>query len=88
MKFRFTPLNLFTAFLVAVAAYVFIYGAGIAGRPLEHWGGIIGWIFLLFALVVFVIDIMFRNFFIETKKIWMVETFFIVLVIIIFLLVK
>ena len=88
MKFRFTPLNLFTAFLVAVAAYVFINGASIAGKPLEHWGGTIGWIFLLFAFVVFVLDLMFRNYFPETKKIWIIETCFIVFVAILFLLVK
>ncbi|MFI5138170.1 MAG: hypothetical protein ACHQIM_10100 [Sphingobacteriales bacterium] len=48
----------------------------------------IGWIFLLFAVVVSFMDIMFRNFFPEAKKIWIVELSFITLATIIFLIVK
>ena len=88
MKFRFTPLNLATAFLILAAGYIFIYGASIAGRPYEHWSGTIGCIFLLFAFVVFVLDVMFRNFFPETKKIWIIELSFIALVTIILLIIK
>ena len=36
-------------------------------------GATIGWIFLLFAVVVSFMDIMFRNFLAETKKVWIVE---------------
>ena len=90
MKFRITPLNFATAFLTFVAIYIWIYGAQIAGIQYQqlHLGGQLTWIFLLFAFVVFVLDLMFRNFFPETKKIWIIETCFIVFVAILFLLVK
>jgi hypothetical protein len=42
----------------------------------------------LFAVVVSFMDILFRNFFPETKKVWIVELSFITLVAIIFSLVK
>jgi hypothetical protein len=48
----------------------------------------IGFIFLLFAIVVSFIDLLFRNFFTENKKLWIVELSFITLAAIIFLLVK
>ncbi|HMG08111.1 MAG TPA: hypothetical protein VK609_06345 [Mucilaginibacter sp.] len=88
MKLRITPLNFATTFFIVMAAYIWIYGAHIAGRPLENWSTTIGWIFLLFAAVVFFLDLIFRNFFAELKKLWIVESCFIVLVVIIFLLVK
>lgn len=88
MKFRITPLNFASAFFLVVAAYIWIYGAGMAGHPLETWSGTIGWIFLLFAFVVFFLDLIFRNFFAELKKLWMIELCFMALVVIIFLLVK
>jgi len=88
MKLRITPLNFATTFFILVAAYIWIYGAHIAGRPLENWSGTIGWIFLLFAFVVFFLDLIFRNFFAELKKLWLVELCFIALVVIIFLIVR
>jgi hypothetical protein len=78
MKFRITPLNFCTAFFLILAGYIFINGAQITGRPYEHWTGTITGIFVLFAVVVFFLDVTFRNFFPETKK----------LALIIFLLVK
>ncbi|MDN5287409.1 MAG: hypothetical protein JWR38_3683 [Mucilaginibacter sp.] len=88
MKLRITPLNFATTFFLLAAAYIWIFGAHIAGRPLESWSGTIGWIFLLFAFVVFFLDLIFRNFFAELKKLWIVELCFIALVAVIFLLVK
>ncbi|GGG99610.1 hypothetical protein [Mucilaginibacter phyllosphaerae] len=87
-KFRITPLNFATAFFFILAGYIFINGAKITGAPYEHWSGTIGWIFILFAVVVSWLDIIFRNFFPETKKLWIVELSFITLVLIIFFLVK
>lgn len=87
-KFRISPLNFATAGFFALAAYIFIYGAKITGNPYEHWSGTIGWIFILFGVVVSLLDIIFRNFFTETKKLWVIEFSFITLVAIIFLLVK
>lgn len=90
MKLRLTPLNFATAFLIAAAVYIWINGASIAGGPYQqlHLGNTIVWVFFLFAFVVFVIDLMFRNFFPETKKLWMIEIAFIIFVTIIFLLVR
>ncbi|MBK0378993.1 hypothetical protein [Mucilaginibacter segetis] len=87
-KFRISPLNFGTAFFLILAVYIFMNGAKITGSPYEHWSGTITWIFILFAVVVSLLDIIFRNFFAETKKLWIVEGSFITLVIIIFLLVK
>jgi len=88
MKLRITPLNFATTFFLVVAVYIWIYGAGIAGRPLETWSGTISWIFLLFAAVVFFLDLIFRNFFAELKKLWIIELCFMALVVVIFLMVK
>jgi hypothetical protein len=88
MKLRITPLNFATAFLLFVAIYSWIYGVKLSGMKLLDMGNAIGWIFLLFAVVVSFMDIMFRNFFPETKKLWIVELSFITLAAIIFLLVK
>jgi hypothetical protein len=88
MKLRITPLNFASAFFLFVAVYSWIYGVKISGVQFKHLNGTIGWIFLLFAVVVSFMDIMFRNFFSATKKIWIVELSFITLAAIIFLLVK
>lgn len=88
MKFRITPLNFSSAFFLVIAVYSWVYGVKISGVQFPHMGGAIGWIFLLFAVVVSFMDIMFRNFFPETKKLWIVELSFITLAAIIFLIVK
>jgi hypothetical protein len=88
MKFRLTPLNIVSALFLILAVYVWVYGAATVGMQVQQLGRAIGWIFLLFAFVVSFLDIMLRNFFPETKKIWIVELSFITLTTIIFLLVK
>ena len=88
MKIRITPLNFATAFFLTLAVYVWIYGAGITGMRVSHLGGMVSMIFLLFAFVVSFMDIMFRNFFPEIKKLWIVELSFITLAAVIFLIVK
>ena len=88
MKIRITPLNFATAFFLLLAVYVWIYGAGITGMKVSHLGGVVSMVFLLFAFVVSFMDIMFRNFFPDLKKIWLIEISFITLATIIFLLVK
>jgi hypothetical protein len=88
MKFRITPLNFASAFFLFIAVYSWIYGVKISGYQFKSMSGAIGWIFLLFAVVVSFMDIMFRNFFPENKKVWIVELSFITLAAIIFLLVK
>lgn len=87
-KFRITPLNFAAAGLFILSAYIFINGAKITGSPYEHWSGTISLIFILFGIVVSWLDLIFRNFFTETKKLWIIELSFITLVAIIFLLVK
>jgi hypothetical protein len=88
MKFRITPLNFASACFLIIAVYSWVYGIKISGVQFQHMSAAIGWIFLLFAVVVSFMDILFRNFFPETKKIWIVELSFITLAAIIFLLVK
>jgi hypothetical protein len=88
MKLRITPLNFVTAFFLIIAIYSWVYGVKISGVQFKNMGGTIGWIFLLFAVVVSFMDILFRNFFPEIKKLWIVELSFITLAAIIFLLVK
>ncbi|HEX3387285.1 MAG TPA: hypothetical protein VHS53_18930 [Mucilaginibacter sp.] len=89
-KFRITPLNFAAAFLLFMSVYVWIYGINVMGKSYPHvlksW--MFGAIFLLFAMVVSFMDIMLRNFFRETKKLWIVELSFITLAIILFLLAK
>ena len=85
---RLTPLNVVSALFLITAVYIFIYGAGVVGMKVHYLGSAVGWIFLLFAFVVSFLDIMLRNFFPQTKKIWIVELSFIFLTLIIFLLVK
>jgi hypothetical protein len=88
MKIRITPLNFATAFFLILAVYIWINGAAITGMTFTHLGGAISLIFLLFAFVVSFMDIMFRNFFPDLKKLWLIELSFITLATIIFLLVK
>jgi hypothetical protein len=88
MKFKITPLNIATAFFLFAAVYIFIYGIQINQSKTLHLSGAIGGVFLLFALVVFVIDMMLRNLFPQTKKLWIIELSFVVLTTVIYLLVK
>ncbi|MGN6638795.1 MAG: hypothetical protein ACTHJ8_07780 [Mucilaginibacter sp.] len=90
MKFRITPLNFAAAFFLFLAAYIWLFGVSVIGghypHALKSW--MFGAIFLLFAMVVSFMDIMLRNFFRETKKLWIVELSFITLAIILFLLAR
>jgi len=88
MKVRITPLNFASALFLFLAFYVWMYGAKTVGMQVKQLGTAIGWIFLFFALAVSFLDVMLRNFFPETKKIWIVELSFITLTAIIFLLVR
>lgn len=89
-KFRITPLNFAAAFFLFMAAYIMFYGVSVMGGHYPHAlkSGLFAGIFVLFAMVVSFMDIMLRNFFPQTKKLWIVELSFITLAIIIFLLVK
>ena len=88
MKFRISPLNFSTAFLLVLAVYSWIYGVKVSGHKFNDMQTAVGLIFLLFAVVVSFMDVMFRNFFPQTKNLWIVELSFITLVLIILLLVK
>jgi hypothetical protein len=88
MKLRITPLNFASAFLLVVAVYSWVYGVQISGTHFKTMSTAVGWIFILFAVVVSFMDIMFRNFFPVIKKLWIVELSFITLAAIILLLVK
>ncbi len=86
MKLRITPLNFATAFFLVVAVYSWVYGIKVSGYQFKNLGAVIGWIFLLFAMVVSFMDILFRNYFPQNKKLWIVELSFITLAAIIFYL--
>jgi hypothetical protein len=88
MKIKITPLNFATAFFLILAVYIWINGASITGMEFTHMSGAISLIFLLFAFVVSFLDIIFRNFFADIKKLWLIELSFITLALVIFLLVK
>jgi len=89
MKFRLTPLNFCTAFFIFLTAYLWIVGGNaIAGRLSHHINNSLAWIFLLFAFVVSFLDLIFRNFFPQTKRLWLVELSFITLTVVIYLLIK
>ena len=88
MRIKITPLNFATAFFIILAVWVFIKGADVTGMGFTHMGTAIGLVFLLVAFVVSFMDIIFRNFFQETKKLWVIELSFITLALVIFLLVK
>ena len=92
MKLRITPLNFATAFFFVMAVYIFLKGAHVLkisyAMPQTHLRVTLSIIFLFFGLVVAFLDVMLRNFFPEIKKLWIVESSFIVLTAVIFLLVK
>ncbi|MGZ3756797.1 MAG: hypothetical protein ACXVJE_16365 [Mucilaginibacter sp.] len=88
MKFRITPLNFATAAFLFLSAYTFIKGVSVVGSKTIHLGTAMGLVFLLFAFVVSFMDVMLRNFFPQTKKLWVIELSFITLAAIIFLIVK
>lgn len=88
MKFRITPLNFASAALLILSFYTLINGVAVMGSKTIHLGTAMGLIFLLFAFVVSFMDIMLRNFFPETKKLWLIEISFITLAAVIFLIVK
>jgi hypothetical protein len=88
MKIKITPLNIATAFLLFVAVYIGVYGIQIGNSKSIHFNGTICAVFVLFAFVVFVIDLMLRNFFPEMKRLWIIEGCFITLTSVIYLLVK
>lgn len=88
MKFRITPLNLATAGFIVLAADIWINGAKLSGGQYQHFGSAISWMFLLFAFAVSFLDITLRNFFPDTKKLWLIEMSLIVLTTILYLLVS
>jgi hypothetical protein len=88
MKIRITPLNFASAFFLFAAIYSWIFGVSVSGVHLHVITASIGWIFLLFAIVVSFMDIMLRNFFPDIKKLWLIELSFLTLVLVLFFLVK
>lgn len=88
MKLRITPLNFASAFFLVAAVYSWIFGVKVGPLRVQDMGPTVGWIFLLFAVVVSFLDLIFRNFFHQLKKLWLIELSFITLTAIIFLLVK
>jgi hypothetical protein len=89
MKLRLTPLNFATAFLIVLAFVTWFYKpVSVTGNDLKQWTGTIAIIFLTFAVFSFFLDMLFRNYFLQTKMLWMVEIAFIILTAVIYLLVR
>ncbi|MBE7175023.1 MAG: hypothetical protein INR69_01380 [Mucilaginibacter polytrichastri] len=87
-SFRFTPLNLATAALLLLAVYVAMNGAAFTGQGNERWSTAIAALFALLAVATFFLDLIFRNFFPETRRLWIIELAFMALTTVIFLLIK
>lgn len=89
MKLRLTPLNFATAFLIVLAFITWFYKpVSVTGTELKQWTGTIAIIFLTFAVFSFFLDMLFRNYFLQIKMLWMVEIAFIILTAVIYLIVR
>lgn len=87
-SFRLTPLNLVTAVFLFMALYTALYGAAFTGSEYQRWSGAIAGLFALFAIATFFLDMIFRNFIPETKRLWIVELSFVAFTTVLFLLLK
>jgi hypothetical protein len=90
MKLRISPLNFATAFFIVLAIVTWFFKpVGVTGNGgFKQMTGTIALIYLLFALVTSFLDLIFRNFFLQTKLLWMVEGSFVILTAVIYLLVR
>ncbi|WP_345951713.1 MULTISPECIES: hypothetical protein [unclassified Mucilaginibacter] len=89
MKLRLTPLNFATAFLIVLAAITWFFKpVSVTGSEFKQWTGTIALIYLLFGMILWFLDMIFRNFFLNTKTLWMVELSFIILTVVIYLFVR
>ena len=75
MKIRFTPLNVVSAVLLVSSIYFIVFTAPIGWKV----SGTIS-LFLL-AFICFISDLVFRRYLLITKRIWLFELLFIILVI-------
>jgi len=89
MKTRITPLNFATAFFLVLAFVTWYYKPmSITGTQYKQWTGTIALVFLVYAVGVAFLDMIFRNFFKQTKSLWIIEISFILFTAVIYLLVK
>jgi hypothetical protein len=89
MKLRITPLNFATALFIVLAVFTWLFKpVSVTGIEYKQWTGTIALIFLLFAVMSTFLDLIFRNYFLQTKMLWMVEISFIIFTAVIYLLVR
>jgi hypothetical protein len=89
MKLRLTPLSFAVAFFIVLAFVTWFYKpVAVTGKQYIQMSGTIALIFLLFAIMSWFLDMIFRNFFTQNKMLWIVEVSFIVLTAVIYLLVR
>jgi hypothetical protein len=89
MKLRITPLNFATALFLVLAVVTWLFKpVSVTGVQYKQWTGTIALIFLLFGVMSTFLDIIFRNFFSQTKMLWMIEISFIIFTAVIYLLVR
>lgn len=89
MKLRLTPLNFATAFFIVLAVITWIFKpVAVTGQQYQALTGTIALIFLLFGIMSWFLDMIFRNFFQHTPTLWKVELSFIALTTVIYLIVR
>jgi hypothetical protein len=89
MKLRLTPLNFATAFFIVLAFITWLYKpVSVTGSNLKQWTGTIALVFFFFGIVASFLDLIFRNFFPQTKTLWLIEMSFLLLTAVIYLLVR
>lgn len=86
MKLRITPLNIVAAGSAVMCAYYYL-------TPMDrvthiNTNNLIAYLLIFVVLVAFVTDLVFRFFFKEIRKIWLVEMVFIMLTTVVFLILQ
>jgi len=80
MKLRITPLNIIGAAAAVSSCYLFLTPN--ASYPNMNTNGLFAWGLLILVLVTFITDLIFRFTLKALKRIWIVESIFIVITII------
>jgi hypothetical protein len=82
MKFRITPLNILTSFLLVGSVYLIIFA------DKEGWRFLGTIPLLVIAVISFVTDLIFRRTLRNLKRIWIVEMLFVIFVVLIMLIIQ
>jgi hypothetical protein len=86
MKLRITPLNIVVAGAAVMCAYYYL--TPVKGPAYNYANSLIAYLLIFVVLVAFITDLVFRFFFKEIRKIWLVELVFILLTVVVFLILQ